>query len=346
MKYQIGDKVLILHSNEEGTVLDIINDKMLMVDVNGISFPVYMDQVDFPYFKQFSAKKIFPSKKEKQYVDDVRKEKKPGEEKVVDGVWLTFLPVMDTDEFGDVVVEELKLHLVNRTETPYNFVYKLYFFGKPDFDLKNTIHPFEDFYLHDVDFADLNDSPSFEFDFSLLQPDLPASRHGKKKADHFEASVKLKPKQLFAKIEELKEKNQATFSQLLFATYPDRVYEDKIEMGRLAAKGYKIYEVSQARQHLEPARSVIDLHIEKLTDDYRRMSNYEIVSLQLKTFEKYYHLAIAHHQHSLIVIHGVGEGVLRNEIHDILRLKKEVKSFVNQYHPNFGYGATEIFFQY
>ena len=88
MKYQIGDKVLILHSNEEGTVLDIINDKMLMVDVNGISFPVYMDQVDFPYFKQFSAKKIFPSKKEKQYVDDVRKEKKPGEEKVVDGVWL------------------------------------------------------------------------------------------------------------------------------------------------------------------------------------------------------------------------------------------------------------------
>ena len=76
------------------------------------------------------------------------------------------------------------------------------------------------------------------------------------------------------------------------------------------------------------------------------MTNYEIVSLQLKTFEKYYQLAIAHHQHSLIVIHGVGEGVLRNEIHDILRLKREVKSFVNQYHPLYGYGATEIFFQY
>ena len=79
---------------------------------------------------------------------------------------------------------------------------------------------------------------------------------------------------------------------------------------------------------------------------YEGCSNYEILSLQLKAFEKYYHLAIAHHQHSLTVIHGVGEGVLRDEIHDILRLKKEVKSFVNQYHPNFGYGATEIFFQY
>lgn len=339
MKYQIGDIVVILHSNEEGRVVDIINDKMLMVDVKGVSFPVYMDQVDFPYFRRFTEKKLFPAKKEKQFVDDIRKEKPSQDKRTADGVWLTFLPVMDMDEFGDVVVEELKLHLINRTETPYKFVYKLHFFGKPDFELKNTIQPFEDFYLHDVEFADLNDSPSFEFDFSLLQPD-------KKKAEHFESSVKLKPKQLFAKIEELKEKNQATFSQRLFENYPDKVIEDTVEMGKLAAKGYKIYEASKARQHLEPARSVIDLHIEKLTDDYRRMSNYEIISLQLKTFEKYYHLAVAHHQPSLIVIHGVGEGVLRDEIHDILRLKKEVKSFVNQYHPNFGYGATEIFFQY
>ena len=339
MKYQIGDTILILHSNEEAQVVDIMNDKMLMVDVKGVTFPVYMDQVDFPYFKRFTEKKLFPVKKEKQFVDDLRKEKPSQEKRVVDGVWLTFLPVMDTDEFGDVVVEELKLHLVNRTETQYNFVYKLHFFGKPDFDLKNTIHPFEDFYLHDVDFADLNDSPSFEFYFSLEQPD-------RMKAEHFESTIKLKPKQLFAKIEELKEKNQATFSQLLFENYPDKTIEDTVEMGRLAAKGYKIYDATKGRQHLEPARSVIDLHIEKLIDDWKRLSNYEILSLQLKAFEKYYHLAIAHHQHSLTVIHGVGEGVLRDEIHDILRLKKEVKSFVNQYHPNFGYGATEIFFQY
>ena len=107
-----------------------------------------------------------------------------------------------------------------------------------------------------------------------------------------------------------------------------------------------MYDASEARQHMEPARSVVDLHIEKLTDDWKHLSNYEILSLQLKTFEKYYHLSVVHYQHSLIVIHGVGEGRLRNEIHDILRLKKEVKSFVNQYDARFGYGATEIFFQY
>jgi hypothetical protein len=339
MKYQVGDIVLILHSNEEGKVVDIINNKMMMVDVNGVIFPVYMDQVDFPYFKRFSEKKIVPEKKEKKYVDDVRKEKLAEKQRVADGVWLTFLPVMDTDEFGDEVVEELKLHLVNHTATAYQFVYKLHFFGKPDFELKNQVNAFEDFYLHDIPFSDLNDSPSFEFDFSLLQ-------ENKQKASHYEASLRLKPKQLFARIEELRVKNQATFSHRLFENYPDRVIEDKVELGRLAAKGFKIYEASKGRQHLEPPRSVVDLHIEKITSDWKHLSNFEIVSLQLKTFEKYYDLAITHHQHSLIVIHGVGEGKLRDEIHDILRLKREVKSFVNQYDPRFGYGATEIFFQY
>src|SRR6185436_18524079 len=165
MKFQIGDKVLVLHSNEEGEVVDIINNKMVMVDVKGVKFPAYIDQLDFPYFKRFSEKKLFPKKKEKQYVDDVRKEKASAVAKVADGVWLTFLPVFQTDEFGDEVVEELKVHLVNRTETTYNFIYKLIYFNKPEFDLKNQVSPFEDFYLHDVAFADLNDNPAFEFEF-------------------------------------------------------------------------------------------------------------------------------------------------------------------------------------
>ncbi|MEP7377336.1 MAG: Smr/MutS family protein [Chitinophagaceae bacterium] len=339
MKYQLGDMVLILHSNEEGQIIDFINDKMVMVDVKGVKFPVYLDQIDFPYFKRFSEKKIVQSPKQKKYVDDVKKEKPSPAPKVADGVWLTFLPVMDMDEFGDLVVEELKLHIVNQTHTPYNFIYKLNYFGKPDFELKNQVNPFEDFYIHDISFADMNDNPSFDFEFSLTEPH-------KGKADYYESSLKLKPKQLFAKIEEVKEKNLATFSYKLFDDYPDKLVEDRVELGKLAAKGYKVYNAKEARQHLESPRSVIDLHAEKLTDDWKNLSNYEILGLQLRTFEKYYELALAHIQPSLTVVHGLGTGRLRDEIHELLRLRKEVKSFVNQYHSQFGYGATEIYFQY
>ena len=338
MKFEVGDQILVLHSNEEGEVIDIINDKMVMIDVRGVKFPAYIDQIDFPYFKRFTEKKLFPQKKEKKYAEDIRKEKAI-EKKVADGIWLSFLPKFETDEFGDDVVEELKIHLINRTEKAYNFIYNLQFFGKSEFELRNEINSFGDFYLHDVDFEDMNDSPSFLFEFSLLHPD-------KNKADYYETSLKLKPKQLFDRIEELKQKGEATFTYKLFDEYPGKPDDDKFDVESLSAKGVKIYDLKDIRKHLQPARTVVDLHIEKLSNDWKHLTNSEILSIQLKEFEKWYELALAHRQSQLIVIHGIGSGKLRDEIHDILRLKKEVKSFINQYHPSFGYGATEIYFQY
>jgi hypothetical protein len=338
MKFQVGDKVLILHSNEEGEVVDIINNKMVMIDVRGVKFPAYIDQLDFPYFKNFSQKKLFPKKETKKYIEDIKKEKIQSK-KVVDGVWLSFLPQFSTDEFGDDVVDALKIHILNRTERAYNFIYRLQFFGNTGFELKNSLLPFADFYVHDVPFSEMNDSPTFNIEFSLLQPE-------KRKAEYFETSLKLKARQLFDKIEELKKKNEPTFSHRLFETYPDKQENDAPDLSSLITKGIKVYNAKEVRKHLPPARSVVDLHIEKLTDNWKHLSNAEILDLQLKEFEKWYELALAHHLPQLIVIHGVGSGRLRDEIHDLLRLKRDVKSFVNQYHPSYGYGATEIYFQY
>ena len=70
MKFQIGDRVLVLHSEEEGEVVDIINNKMVMVDVRGVKFPAYIDQLDFPYFKRFSEKKpVIPPKKSRKFIE-------------------------------------------------------------------------------------------------------------------------------------------------------------------------------------------------------------------------------------------------------------------------------------
>jgi hypothetical protein len=336
MKYQLGDKVLLLHSNEEGEVVDIINDKMVLIDVEGVRFPVYMDQIDFPYFKRFSAKKLVPQKKEKVYIDNIKKEKAFEKQKVSSGVWISFLPVFDKDVFDDDVVEKFKIYLNNHTDETYEFTYQIKFKGSPDFHLKNTALPFSDFYLHDIPFEEMNDSPKFEFDFSL-------SNFNKKKVTHFETTFKLKARQLFQKIEEMRLKNEPLFSFHLFETYPDKT--DEIVPDYNNSFG-RIYEISSVRQKLEPARSVVDLHIEKLIDNWQGLSNFEILTIQLHDFEKYYNLAVAHRQPNLIVIHGVGTGKLRNEIHEILKLKREVKSFANQYHENFGFGATEIFFQY
>jgi hypothetical protein len=339
MKFQIGDKVLLLHSNEEGEVVDIINKQMVLVDVDGVQFPVYTDQIEFPYFKRFTEKKK-PASPPKKYIDQVKPEKQGVKQyKVGEGVWLAFLPVFDKDIFDDDVVEYFRLYLVNNTDAAYAFTYQLSYLHAEGFSLQNHILAYNDFYLHDVPFENMNDGPRFDFEFRLQPPH-------KKKADYFEASLRPKAKQLFQRIENLLHNQEATFSYLLMETYPDKVEPEGVDLGKLAKAGYKVYDGKTVRSHLPPPRSVVDLHIEKITNNWRGMSNHEILALQLSEFEKYVEAAVQHLQPSLIVIHGVGEGVLRDEIHQRLRLRNDVKSFVNQYHPLYGYDATEIYFQY
>ena len=338
MKYEVGDKITVLLTNEDGKVVEIMNEKMVMIEVKGVRFPAYMDQIDFPYFKMFSQKKSQPLQKKKVFIDQVRKEKSTEKIKTGDGIGLSFLPVFDKDVFDDDVVEKLKIHLINQTETAYTFTYNCMIAGQSDFQLTNTIEPLSDFYLHDVKFEDLSDSPRFDFEFALKEPD-------KKKAPFYEVSLKLKGKQIFKKIEEIQLKNEPTFSYLLFDHYPDKVEEERVDLSKLNNAGFRVYDANRVRENLEPARSVVDLHIEKLTDNWSHLTNFEILTIQLKEFEKFYDLAVSHHQKELIIIHGVGVGKLRDEIHESLKLKKEVKSFINQYTAAYGYGATEIFFK-
>jgi len=339
MKFQQGDRVILLHSGEEGEIVDVIDRKMVMVDVNGVSFPVFIDQIDFPYFQRFTRKPEPSKEKPKTFIEDVKREKAPAKYKVGDGIWLVFFPVFDKDVFDDDIVEYFKLYLVNQTGLHLDFMYRLFLSGRVDFELKNEVLPLGDLYLHDVPFESLNDSPRFDFEFSLHVAD-------RKKVPHAEASLKLKAKQVFLKIGETRARQEAHFSYRLLETYPDSVEEDRPDLSKLADAGFKVHEHGRVnRQHLEPARTVVDLHIEKLTDAWKGLGKGEILDLQLKAFEKFYDLALMHHLPQLIVIHGLGTGKLRDEIHDILRHKKEVKSFVNQYHPSFGFGATEIYFK-
>ena len=341
MKYQPGDDIIILHTQEEGKVIEVINNKMLLVEVRGVRFPAYTDQVDFPYFSRFSdKKKTIPGKPYKKYIDDIPKEKKPSQPAVKEeGLWLSFVPKFTMDEFGDDVVELFKLYIINQNKTGYTFQYVQVFFGESEFELKGEILMRNDFYLHDIAFSDFNDNPSFHFEFSLITPD-------KTKAAYFETSIKLKPKQLFQRIEEMKQKNEPSITFKLFDVYPDKLIEDTVELTPNIIKRNKLYNAERIREHLEPARSVVDLHIEKLVDDWKHLSNFEILTIQLREFEKWYDLAISHRLPSMIVVHGVGTGKLRDEIQAILTTKREVKSYINQYHPNFGYGATEIYLQY
>ncbi len=88
----------------------------------------------------------------------------------------------------------------------------------------------------------------------------------------------------------------------------------------------------------------IDLHAEKLLPNYRDLDPTQILHLQMAHFRRFIDQAVRLGLPRVFVIHGVGEGKLRNAIAEELRRHPAVWKFKNEYHRKYGYGATEVIF--
>ncbi|MEX0883322.1 MAG: Smr/MutS family protein, partial [Cyclobacteriaceae bacterium] len=101
-------------------------------------------------------------------------------------------------------------------------------------------------------------------------------------------------------------------------------------------------EGSYPGQAVKRPPATIDLHIEKLTKDPDLMSNGEKLKLQLEIFDKNLNAALISGMDEITFIHGIGNGVLRKEIHRVLSQLKGIKYFKDHHKTNFGYGSTLV----
>lgn len=85
----------------------------------------------------------------------------------------------------------------------------------------------------------------------------------------------------------------------------------------------------------------VDLHIEELVDDFRGMSNSEIITIQLNHFRMRLEEAIAGHIRKITFIHGVGNGRLKHEVRRILGTYPGIR-FHDAPYSRYGFGATEV----
>ncbi len=87
----------------------------------------------------------------------------------------------------------------------------------------------------------------------------------------------------------------------------------------------------------------VDLHIHHLVPKTRGMDNYEMMNIQLETVRRKIGFAISKKIQRIVFIHGVGEGVLRYELHRILKeYEGQLKYYDADYHK-YGIGATEVY---
>ena len=86
-----------------------------------------------------------------------------------------------------------------------------------------------------------------------------------------------------------------------------------------------------------------DLHFEALRPDGKEeLSNTAILRIQLDAFEDALSRALATNMHEIVFIHGMGNGVLRKEIHRQLSRNKDIKFFEDARKEKFGFGATLV----
>ncbi len=319
----IGDKVRMMRSKEEGIITKFIDTNTVEIAIDGdFRIPVLRREI------------VVIAREEKSFVALTRDDpKKPGkkaplqavkEAPIADkGFYMAFVPVND---------RVLSLHIINNTDLEVPFTlgeerqqsYKGLYTGVlskrstllseevaiNDFDKWPTfvlqmlfhrqgVHPLKAPLIRKLRFRantffkTLQKAPVINKDAYLFQVDN-------------EHAVTMAPEEIVQKIAENKPAGQITVEKIA------------------------------------PPPSEVDLHIEKLVADHTRMSNREILRTQLEAFEKALDSAIATGMGEITFIHGVGNGVLRQELHKQLSRHADVQFFQDARKEKFGYGATLV----
>jgi hypothetical protein len=337
MKFSIGDPVYVKSNQEEGIIEEFIGKDMASIKVGKSSYFVYLEDLDHPYLRWFTDNSRRQTKA-KTYIDNVKPEAQVQRNSgLPQGVFLVVFPIYAFEEF-DEKIEKVKYYLYNETTADYSCNFNLYIKNELifslDFDLLNN----QEFYVHDLDFESLASNPSFSFRF----------------VDHLhiehdnDFQFNIKPKKLFAYIDQIKFDNTPFFTIEIFSVLKPKPKQEVVKSNFRLQPSYANTKKSHFDfQHaFQNSNHEIDLHIEKLVSNPQQLSPTEMLYIQLKECQKALDLANATYQKYLIIIHGIGKGRLKEEIHLLLNQTNFIERYVFEYDPRYGYGATKVYLKH
>jgi len=89
----------------------------------------------------------------------------------------------------------------------------------------------------------------------------------------------------------------------------------------------------------------IDLHVDSTRFKGGKMDNKYAIEFQIEALEAALDNAVMKGKVEIRIIHGLGKGKLKEEVHKILSRHPQVKSFENTYHSRYGMGSTLVYFK-
>ncbi|RYE58401.1 MAG: DNA mismatch repair protein MutS [Sphingobacteriales bacterium] len=315
MQFKLGDFVRFVDEKREGYVTRIIDSLTLGVtDTDGFEIPVAISNLTSVYGHQSNLAKPAEFAPIPEHVDETF---------VDEGI---FIGVVESQKASSVV----HFSLINRSSYQLLLSVKTDLKGKYKGEFGGVVQAKGQTQWYSENLADLEIWPEFNFQVIFfttanIKPKAPLVLNRKFRAKDFSVSKTLIPElNKFGWIIRLDEPLPLIDAQKL-----------KESLFRGASEQIKV---------AIPAAE-IDLHIEKLRDDYQFLDQTEIINIQLAYFQQMLDAAIVHQLPKIVFIHGVGNGTLRHHIHKVISKHPQVRTFMDAQKEKFGFGATEVVFK-
>ncbi|WP_209329608.1 Smr/MutS family protein [Lunatimonas salinarum] len=315
----VGDKVKLLHGKEEGTITRILPGGEVEIEIEeGFRIPalksevVLINEVESSYFR--SEKPASPTWQPKAAKSSALSSSS--------GIFLAYIPFNDHNH-GMYLINNLNKDILYAISEVHGDNSKTLGAGVAK---AKSHHMMEE-----------KSIKVFENWPALLIQIIPINFRLEKTEKPFERSVKFKASSFF------KSKGKAPVLEKDGYVFrlDHNVSELDVQKLNQELNPQQATEKPISRQFSRPARE-IDLHIEKLSDEPEFLSNSDKLKLQMEVFEKNLNYAIATGMDEITFIHGIGNGILRKEIHRYLSQLNHIKYFKDTHKSNFGYGATLV----
>lgn len=336
MKFTIGQKVRMKRTENYGEVTKLLPGDLVQVKLDG-----GLGHIPIP------AEALEPAG---AATEEVMHKPPPQDKSNADvsggnGVQVAF----DTVLSNEAMPVAYEVYLLN--STPHKIIYEFKALTHSDrrWIKVGQMEPNTKKRLEPVEYRWLNEKLSVELDVRTVIPGGTGPRHFQK--------VSIKGKQFFNKLTEVPELYREAHLYVVFpklqkpttapAAEPKGPTLKALTREVMAQKPPKSPVVKVERTNLRAKmdfENTIDLHLEALVRDPAEVPRDQVLSTQLRHFENYLSMALKLGVDNIFVIHGVGDGILKREVHKILDKTRYVRKYKNEYNKKFGYGATEVIF--
>jgi hypothetical protein len=340
----IGDKVKFLNDVGGGTVKGFQSKNIAVVEnSDGFEIPIMINQLvkveDAPAKEKIN--RDFSKKPETKKAEPVSEPKPPIE--IIPGndepkFFMAFYPINQDNPVGG----EIEVYLIN--DSNYSLLYHYCHFESGVYKTVEAgeLEPNTKNYLEGISQSDLNSLPKFWFRI------IPYRKEEKKLTTPIVKDVEVNALKFY------KEKSftKSSFFKgraMVFDLLPNPMID---EIGKLTEKDFKkvVQEKDVENRDEEPKKVKkrtpdiveVDLHIHELIENSGGLSNHEILQIQMDKFHSEMKSAIETRVNRIVFIHGVGNGVLKQEIHKKLKSTYAKYFFQDASFQEYGYGATMV----